>query len=185
LRYIRQRGERILSSNQYIHEHPQIHPSAFVAESANLIGAITIDKNASVWYQVVIRADDEPVTIEEGSNIQDGTIIHIDPGFPTFIGKGVTVGHRAIVHGAHLADHVMISMGAIILSGARIGEHSIIGAGTLVTEGMDIPPRSLVLGVPGRIIKSVTDDQIQRIHQTAASYIERRKHYIKFRQETA
>jgi carbonic anhydrase/acetyltransferase-like protein (isoleucine patch superfamily) len=166
-----------LSSNQYVHEHPEIHPSAFVAESADLIGAVTIEKDASIWFQVVIRADDEPVTIGIGSNIQDGTIIHIDSGYPTIIGQGVTVGHRAIVHGAHIADHVMISMGAIILSGALIGDHCIIGAGALVTEKMDIPPRSLVLGVPGRIIKSVTDDQIKRIHQTADGYVERRKLY--------
>lgn len=166
-----------MSSNQYVHEHPEIHPSAFVAESADLIGAVTIEKDASIWFQVVIRADDEPVTIGIGSNIQDGTIIHIDSGYPTIIGQGVTVGHRAIVHGAHIADHVMISMGAIILSGALIGDHCIIGAGALVTEKMDIPPRSLVLGVPGRIIKSVTDDQIKRIHQTADGYVERRKLY--------
>lgn len=166
-----------MSSNQYVHEHPEIHPSAFVAESADLIGAVTIEKDASIWYQVVIRADDEPVTVGIGSNIQDGTIIHIDSGYPTIIGQGVTVGHRAIVHGAHIADHVMISMGAIILSGALIGDHCIIGAGALVTEKMDIPPRSLVLGVPGRIIRSVTDDQIKRIHQTADGYVERRKLY--------
>ena len=166
-----------MSSNQYVHEHPEIHPSAFVAESADLIGAVTIEKDASIWFQVGIRADDEPVTIGIGSNIQDGTIIHIDSGYPTIIGQGVTVGHRAIVHGAHIADHVMISMGAIILSGALIGDHCIIGAGALVTEKMDIPPRSLVLGVPGRIIKSVTDDQIKRIHQTADGYVERRKLY--------
>ena len=166
-----------MSSNQYVHEHPEIHPSAFVAESADLIGAVTIEKDASIWYQVVIRADDEPVTIGIGSNIQDGVIIHIDSGYPTIIGQGVTVGHRAIVHGAHIADHVMISMGAIILSGALIGDHCIIGAGALVTEKMDIPPRSLVLGVPGRIIRSVTDDQIKRIHQTADGYVERRKLY--------
>lgn len=174
-----------MSTNQYIHEHPEIHPSAFVAGSADLMGAVTIEKDASIWYQVVIRADDEPVTIGPRSNIQDGTIIHIDSSCPTIIGQGVTVGHRAIVHGACIADHVMISMGAIILSGALIGEHSIIGAGALVTEKMDVPPRSLVLGVPGRIIKSVTNDQIQRIYQTADGYVERRKHYKRLRQEMA
>lgn len=166
-----------MPSNQYIHEPPRIHPSAFVADSADLIGAVTLEAQVGIWYQVVIRADDEPVTIGAGSNIQDGTIIHIDAGFPTIIGRGVTVGHRAIVHGARIADHVMISMGAIVLSGAVIGEHSIIGAGALVKEHMTIPPCSLVVGVPGRIVKTVTEDQIERIHQTADGYVERIKHY--------
>jgi len=166
-----------MTSNRYVHQSPRIHSSAFVAESANLIGAIEIGKDASVWYQVVIRADDEPVIIGEGTNVQDGSIIHIDDGMPTVLGKGVTVGHRAIVHGAVVEDHVLISMGAIILSGAQIGKHCIIGAGALVLENMNIPPNSLVLGVPGRVIRPVTDEQIKRIYQTAQGYIERSQIY--------
>ncbi|MBM3262276.1 MAG: gamma carbonic anhydrase family protein [candidate division Zixibacteria bacterium] len=166
-----------MGSNQYIDVQPRIDPSAFVALSADLIGAVTIHKDASVWFQVVMRADDEPITIGEGSNVQDGSILHIDPGCPTTLGKFVTVGHKAIVHGAQIADHVMVSMGAILLSGARIGEHAIIGAGALVTEGMEVPPNSLVLGVPGRIVKTVTEAQIERIHQTAQGYIERGRVY--------
>lgn len=163
--------------NGYLDRLPQIDPTAFVADSADLIGAVTLGKNASVWYQVVIRADDEPVTIGEGTNIQDGTIIHIDIGYPTILGNFVSVGHRAIIHGAEIADHVLISMGAIVLTGARIGEHSIIGAGALITEGMEVPPNSLVLGIPGRIVKSVSEAQIERIHQTAQGYIERGQIY--------
>jgi carbonic anhydrase/acetyltransferase-like protein (isoleucine patch superfamily) len=167
--------------NRYLNEQPNIDPTAFVADSADLIGAVTVRKDASIWYQVVIRADDEPVTIGEGSNVQDGTIIHIDPGCPTVIGDFVTIGHRAIVHGAQIGDHVMISMGAIVLSGARIGEYSIIGAGALVTERMEVPRHSLVVGIPGRVIKTVSEEQIARIRQTTQGYIERGRIYREWR----
>ena len=176
-----QKIEPLMTSNQYVHHTPVIHQSAFVAESADLIGAVDIGKDASVWYQVVIRADDEPVTIGEGTNVQDGSVLHIDAGMPTELGKGVTVGHRAIVHGAVVEDHVLISMGAVILSGARIGRHSIIGAGALVLEHMEVPPGSLVVGVPGRVVRSVTDEQIERIHRTAEGYVERRGIYLERR----
>ena len=170
-----------MTSNRYVHHTPSVHPTAFVAESADLIGAVDIGKDASIWYQVVIRADDEPVTIGDGTNVQDGSIIHIDAGMPSVLGKGVTVGHRAIVHGAVVEDHVLISMGAVILSGARIGRHSIIGAGALVLENMEVPPGSLVVGVPGRVIHSVTDQQIERIHRTSEGYVERRRIYLERR----
>ena len=172
-----------MASNQYVNHAPRIHPSAFVAESADLIGAVDVGKDASIWYQVVIRADDEPVTIGAETNVQDGSIIHIDAGMSTVLGKGVTVGHRAIVHGAVVEDHVLISMGAVILSGARIGEHSIIGAGALVLENMKVPPGSLVVGVPGRVLRPVTDEQIERIHRTAEGYVERGRIYLQRRQE--
>ena len=170
-----------MPSNAYVHHTPRIHSSAFIADSADLIGAVHVGKDASVWYQVVVRADDEPVTIGDGTNVQDGSVLHIDAGMPTVLGKGVTVGHRAIVHGAVVDDHVLVSMGAVILSGARIGEHSIIGAGALVLENMEVPPRSLVVGVPGRVVRSVTDEQIERIHQTAEGYVERGRIYLERR----
>ena len=152
-----------MTSNRYVHQSPTVHPTAFVAESADLIGAVDIGKNASVWYQVVIRADDEPVWIGEGTNVQDGSVIHIDAGMPAVLGKCVTVGHRAIVHGAVVEDHALISMGAVIL------------------ENMNVPPGSLVLGVPGRVVRPVTDDQIERIHRTAEGYVERRGIYLERR----
>ena len=170
-----------MPSNAYVHHTPRIHPSAFIADSADLIGAVHVGKDASVWYQVVVRADDEPVTIGEGTNVQDGSVLHIDAGMPTVLGKGVTVGHRAIVHGAVVEDHVLVSMGAVILSGARIGEHSIIGAGALVLENMEVPPGSLVVGVPGRVIRAVTDEQIERIRRTAEGYVERGRIYLERR----
>ncbi|MBI4550945.1 MAG: gamma carbonic anhydrase family protein [Candidatus Latescibacteria bacterium] len=166
-----------MPSNQYLHVIPIIDPSAYVADTAVLIGAVTLGKQASVWFHTVIRADDEPIIIGDGSNIQDGTIIHIDPGYPTILGKYVTVGHRAVVHGAEVADHVLISMGSIILTGAKVGENSIIGAGALVTERMVVPPNSVVLGIPGRVVRQVTDEQVERIRQTAEAYIERGQVY--------
>ena len=166
-----------MPSNQYLSVTPTIDPSAYVADTAALIGAVTVGKHASVWFHVVIRADDEPIIIGEGSNVQDGSILHIDPGYPTVLGKYVTVGHRAVVHGAEIADNVLISMGSIILTGAKIGENSIIGAGAVVTERMVVPPNSVVLGIPGRVVKQVTDEQIERIRKTAEAYIERGKMY--------
>lgn len=170
--------------NRYLENIPQIDPTAFVADSADLIGAVSLGKQSSIWYKAVVRADDEPVTIGEGTNIQDGCIIHIDPGQPTILGNFVTVGHRAIVHGAWIDDYVMVSIGAIILTGARIGTNSIIGAGALVTEGMEIPPNSLVVGVPGRVIKSVSEEQSARIRGTADVYIERGQRYAEMRDKT-
>lgn len=164
-------------ANGYIDVSPKIDPTAFIASSADIIGAVTISKDASIWYQVVIRADDEPITVGVGSNIQDGTIVHIDIGYPTVIGNHVTIGHRAIVHGAVIADDVMISMGAMVLSGARIGKNAIVGAGALVTEGMEVPENALVLGVPGRIVKEVTQEQIDRIRQTTEGYVKRGRLY--------
>ncbi len=164
-------------SNKYLKSIPEIDPTAFIAESADLIGAVTVGKDASIWYQVVLRADIEPITIGRGTNIQDGSIVHIDIGCPTVLGDFVTVGHRAIVHGAEVEDNVLISMGAIVLSGARIGENSIIGAGALVTERMEVPANSLVLGVPGRIVKSVSEEQISRIRDTAEGYVVRGRLY--------
>ena len=163
--------------NRYVDCQPSIHPTAFVAQGAQLIGAITISEQASVWFNAVIRADDEPITIGRGSNIQDGCIVHIDPGQPTIIGSYVTVGHGAIVHGAKLADNVMIGIGATVLTGVEVGSNSIIGAGAVVTEGTIIPPNSLVVGIPGKAIKKVSTDQEARIIGTAQTYIERGRRF--------
>ena len=130
-----------------------------------------------MWFQTVLRADDEPITIGAGTNIQDGCILHIDPGDPVVIGDFVTVGHRAVVHGAHIADNVMISIGAVVLSGAQIGANSIIGAGAVIMEGIEIPENSLVVGVPGRVIKTVSAEQSERIRDTAQTYIDRGRRY--------
>tara|TARA_A100001037_G_scaffold95479_1_gene86906 strand:+ start:227 stop:781 length:555 start_codon:yes stop_codon:yes gene_type:complete len=167
--------------NRYVEDAPQIHESAFIADSVDLIGGITIGELASVWYQTVIRADDEPITIGKGTNVQDGCIVHIDPGNPTVLGDYVTIGHGAIVHGAVIEDDVMVAIGATVLTGARVGTGSIIGAGALVTEGAEIPPHSLVVGVPGKVIRTVSDEQASRIRGTAETYIERGRRYLEVR----
>ena len=171
--------------NRYLDTPPQIDPSAFIAESADLVGAVTVAQDASIWYQVVLRADDGPITIGRGSNIQDGTIVHIDLDCPTVIGDYVTVGHGAIVHGATIGNNVLISMGAIILSGANVGKNSIIGAGALVKEGMNIPANSLVVGLPGKVVKEVTSEQVLRIRETTTGYIERGRLYRDRQQASA
>lgn len=155
----------------------KIHPSVFIAETATVIGDVTIGKDSSVWYSAVLRGDAAPITIGEGTNVQDNAVIHVDVGEPTRIGKRVTIGHGAIVHAATVEDHVLIGMGAIILTGAKIGSQSIIAAGSVVPEGKQIPPRSLVMGVPGRVVRHVSDQEIAKIQAGADSYIERAKNY--------
>lgn len=157
----------------------KIHPTVFIAETATVIGDVTIGKESSVWFSAVLRGDASPITIGEGSNVQDNAVIHVDQGGPTHIGNHVTIGHGAIVHAAEVEDEVLIGMGAVILSRARIGLHSIIAAGSVVPEGMQVPPRSLVMGVPGKIVRHVTEAEIERIHSATRNYIERAKNYWK------
>lgn len=155
----------------------KIHPTVFVAESATVIGDVTIGKEASVWFGAVLRGDAAPITVGEGTNVQDNAVIHVDTGEPTSIGKRVTIGHGAIVHAATIQDHVLIGMGAIILSRAVIGSHSIIAAGSVVPEGRQIPPNSLVMGVPGKVVRHVTEEEVAQIEAGAENYIERAKNY--------
>lgn len=155
----------------------RIHPTVFVAETATIVGEVTIYQDASVWYGAVIRGDADKIVIGEGTNVQDGAVIHCDAGLPTTIGKRVVIGHRAVVHGATIADDVMLGIGAIILNGAKIGEYSIVAAGALVPEGKEIPPRSLVMGVPGKVAREVTEEEIKRITDGAQTYIVRAKNY--------
>jgi carbonic anhydrase/acetyltransferase-like protein (isoleucine patch superfamily) len=155
----------------------RIHPTVFVAETATILGEVTIYPDASVWFGAVIRGDADKIVIGQGTNVQDGVVIHCDENLPTIIGKRVTIGHRAVIHGAIIADHVLIGIGAIILNGARVGEYSIIAAGALVGEGKEIPPRSLVMGIPGKVVREVNEEEIKRIESGADHYIERAKNY--------
>ncbi len=157
----------------------RIHPTVFIAETATVIGDVTIGKESSVWFSAVLRGDGAPITIGEGTNVQDNAVIHVDQGGPTNIGRHVTIGHGAIVHAAEVEDEVLIGMGAVILSRAKIGSHSIIAAGSVVPEGMQVPPRSLVMGVPGKVVRHVTDEEIERIHNATRNYIERARNYWK------
>src|SRR4051812_4749249 len=150
---------------------PVIHPHAFVHEKAFIMGDVTLASRVSVWPFVVIRGDTESIVIGEDSNIQDGSILHADPGVPCTIGSRVAVGHRAIVHGATVADDCLIGMGAILLNGVVVGSGSIIGAGAVCREGMQIPPNSLVVGVPAKVIRETTDAERARIAHTVEAYL--------------
>ena len=158
---------------------PQIHPDSWVASNAVIIGKVTLEKNSNIWFNSVIRGDVEPITIGEGSNVQDGSVIHTDPGCPAIIGKNVTIGHLVMLHGCIIEDDCLIGIGATILNKAKIGKNSIIGANALVTENKVIPERSLVLGSPGKIIRQVTDDEIKSIKENAEHYVANYKKYKK------
>jgi carbonic anhydrase/acetyltransferase-like protein (isoleucine patch superfamily) len=144
----------------------------FIARGAVVTGDVTLEAGSSVWFNAVLRGDTEKVTVGNRSNIQDGAILHADPGFPCAIGQEVSVGHAAIVHGAIIKDRVIVGMHATVLNGAVIGENSIIGAGSLVKEGMQVPPYSLVVGVPGRVVRATNDADQAMIELTALHYVE-------------
>jgi carbonic anhydrase/acetyltransferase-like protein (isoleucine patch superfamily) len=149
----------------------------WIAPDAQIWGDVTIEDDASIWFHVILRAEMAPIFIGKGTNIQDGCILHTDPGYPIVLGKDVTVGHGAILHGCIVEDECLIGMGAIILNGARIGRHSIVGAGALVTQNTVIPEGSLVLGSPAKVVKPVTSAQIQDILANAQEYKDLAKLY--------
>jgi carbonic anhydrase/acetyltransferase-like protein (isoleucine patch superfamily) len=151
---------------------PQIHPSAFLAPTAAVMGDVTLEAESSVWYQAVLRADLAPIVIGAQSNVQDGTIVHVDSGFPCLVGRRVGVGHRVILHACVVEDECLIGMGAVLLNRVRIGTGSVVAAGAVIPEGMIVPPHSLVMGVPGRIVRPVDEDLSKRIASTWAHYVE-------------
>ncbi len=156
-----------------LHSNPQwIHESAFVASNATIIGEVHIGCRSTVLFGAVVRGDSSPIWIGDETNVQDLACLHGDPGFPCRLGNRVTIGHGAIVHGAIVEDDVLIGIRAVVLNGARIGRHSIIGAGAVVPEGKAIPPRSLVLGLPGKIAREITDEDILMIEHAAKHYVE-------------
>lgn len=154
---------------------PDIHPDAWVAESADLIGSIELARDASVWFHVTMRGDNEPIRIGAGSNVQESCVLHTDPGHPLEVGASVTIGHQAMLHGCTIGDGSLVGIQAIVLNGARIGAECLIGAGALVAEGKEIPPRSVVLGSPGRIVRTLTDEQTATLRDAAARYVARAK----------
>lgn len=156
---------------------PSIAADAFVADGAQLVGAVTLLARSSVWFNAVLRADSEPITIGPESNVQDNATLHVDPGLPCLVGEGVTIGHGAIVHACTVEDNVLIGMHATILSGAVIGRDTVVGAGALVTENARIPSGVLVLGIPGKVVRALTAQEIDRIRQSATSYVQRAELY--------
>ena len=149
----------------------------FVAGNATVIGDITVGNHVGIWFGAVIRADKDRIVIGDRSNIQDNCVVHTSKGFPVTIGNDVSVGHGAILHGCTIGNRVLVGMGAIVLNGAKVGDGSIIGAGAVITEGKDIPPDSVVIGVPGRIVKQTDPDQQQHILNNAVSYVELAREY--------
>lgn len=143
----------------------------FVAPTAAVIGRVTLEANSSVWFSCVLRGDADFIEVGEGSNIQDGAVIHADPGFPTRIGRNVTVGHKAMLHGCTIGDGSLVGIGAVILNGARVGRGCLIGASALVTEGMEIPDGSVVMGAPARVRKTLTEEQQATLAHNADHYI--------------
>ncbi|MEM9281718.1 MAG: gamma carbonic anhydrase family protein [Verrucomicrobiota bacterium] len=155
----------------HLEKRPKIDPEAYVAPGALILGDVTLERHASVWYQSVLRADIEAIEIGEGSNIQDGCVIHMASDRGTRVGAYVTVGHRAILHACDIEDEVLVGMGAIVMDGAHIGHQSIIAAGAVVTRDMVIPPGSLVVGTPARVVKSLKDNDMKQIKRWAEKYI--------------
>jgi len=148
-----------------------LHPSTFIAPTADVMGDVDVAEDASVWYQAVLRGDIGPIRIGARSNIQDLTMVHVDEGIPCTIGADVTVGHRCVLHGCTIEDECLIGMGSILLNSVRVGSGSIIGAGSVVTEGRDIPPGSLVMGVPAKVVRPVDKDLRARIRLSADHYV--------------
>ncbi|HEY1092638.1 MAG TPA: gamma carbonic anhydrase family protein [Burkholderiaceae bacterium] len=156
---------------------PEIDPSAYVADSATLIGKVTLEANASVWSNVTIRGDNERITIGENSNVQESCVMHTDMGFPLTLGKDVTVGHQAMLHGCTVGDGSLIGIQAIVLNGARIGKGCLVGAGALVTEGKEFPDNSLIIGAPAKVVRTLTEEETQRLKLSARSYAMRGQQY--------
>jgi carbonic anhydrase/acetyltransferase-like protein (isoleucine patch superfamily) len=166
-----------------IHVHrsttPRVHPTAFVDDSAHVIGDVEIGEDASVWFCSVVRGDVNMVRIGRGTNIQDGTIIHVNRGgTPTIVEEFVTVGHAARLHGCHIASHCLIGIGAIVLDGAELGEECLVAAGTLVPPGMKVPPRSLLMGSPAKIRREIDEQDRDLIRRSATSYVALKNDYL-------
>jgi len=149
----------------------------WVAPSAEVMGRVILKDNASVWYGSVVRGDNDPITIGEDSNVQDGAVLHTDIGWPLTIGRGVTIGHQAMLHGCTIGDYSLIGIGATILNGAKIGSNCVIGAHALIAEGKEIPDNSLVVGAPGRVIKTLGDDMRELLKASADHYVENWKRH--------
>lgn len=158
---------------------PQLGEGAWVAESSVVIGSVVLGRHVSIWFGAVLRGDNDPITIGDHSNIQDGAILHTDEGVPLTLGRNVTVGHMAMLHGCTVGEGSLIGINAVILNGAIIGKYCLIGANTLIPEGRVIPDRTLVVGTPGRIIRELTDAEVAGLQGSAASYVDNAQRYAK------
>jgi len=152
-------------------DSPRIDPTAWVADSASVIGRVALAAGTSVWYGAVLRGDNDWMTIGRNSNVQDGSVLHTDAGLALTIGEGVTVGHQVMLHGCTVGDHSLVGIQSVILNGARIGRHCIVGAGSLVTEGKEFPDGSLIVGSPAKVVRPLTAEQIEHVKASALYYV--------------
>ncbi|HEN8712412.1 MULTISPECIES: gamma carbonic anhydrase family protein [Pseudomonas] len=150
---------------------PNLHPETFVAEQATVIGDVTLAQGVSVWPQAVLRGDNEPIHIGQHSNVQEGAVLHADPGFNLTVGSGVTIGHQAMLHGCTIGDGALIGIQAVVLNGAVIGRNCLVGAGAIVTEGKVFPDNSLILGAPAKVVRELSPEAIAHMHANAADYV--------------
>lgn len=150
---------------------------AFVADNATLVGDVELHENSSVWFGVVLRADNAKISIGKDSNVQDGTVIHVDPGCPAKIGEGVTIGHNAMIHGCSIGNNSLVGINAVVLNRSKVGENCLIGANALVPEGMEIPAGSMVIGSPAKIKRALSEPEIQMLKLSAHHYVENGKKY--------
>jgi|TARA_Y100000782_G_scaffold111091_1_gene138471 carbonic anhydrase/acetyltransferase-like protein (isoleucine patch superfamily) len=155
----------------------QMADDAWIADTAAVIGKVTLEAGANVWFGAVIRGDVEDITVGEHSNVQDGAVMHADSGVPLTLGKGITVGHNAMLHGCTVGDYSLIGINAVVLNGAKIGKHCIIGANSLIPEGKEIPDGSLVMGSPGKVVKTLNDQQKKMLELSAAHYVQNAKRF--------
>jgi carbonic anhydrase/acetyltransferase-like protein (isoleucine patch superfamily) len=161
---------------------PEVHPTAWVAETAVVVGKVTLAENASVWYGAVLRGDNDRITIGANSNVQDGSVLHTDHGTPLTLGDNVTVGHQVVLHGCTVGDGSLIGIQSVVLNGAKIGRNCLVGAGSLVTEGKEFPDGVLIVGRPAKVVRELTPEQIANLHRSAAHYVQQTRRHATSRQ---
>jgi len=158
-------------------EIPRVAPSAWVADSAQVIGQVELQDEASIWFGAILRGDTEWLVVGRRSNIQDGSVVHADQGFPTTLGEGVTVGHQVMLHGCTIGDHSLVGIQSVVLNGAKIGRHCLVGAGALVTEGKEFPDGSVILGRPAKVVRTLTDEQMRGLEDIATHYVQNARRF--------
>ncbi len=157
--------------------HVEFRGDYYVAPGASVIGSVVLGHNANIWFNCVLRGDNDVITIGDNTNVQDASVLHVDPGFPIDLGANVSIGHKVMLHGCSVGDNSLIGINAVILNSARIGENCLVGASTLITEGKEIPDGSLVLGSPGKVVRSLTEAEIAQVAEIAGRYVEKAAHY--------
>jgi carbonic anhydrase/acetyltransferase-like protein (isoleucine patch superfamily) len=158
---------------------PDVHPTAWVAESAQVMGRVSLAENASVWYGAVLRGDNDSISVGRNSNVQDGSVLHTDHGSPLVIGDDVTIGHQVMLHGCTVGDCSLIGIGSVVMNGARIGRNCIVGAGALVTEGKQFPDGVLIVGAPAKVVRELTAEQIAHLQASASHYVAQQQRHAR------